>query len=144
MNTPCRLVVVPDMLKNAPMFKRIDPKAKVRCSLAGTPQMSMRWGQLTRFCMLPSPVAQWLLCLCPNSEPGHTVLILKFNTNALCCGIRARQVAWVLVAGEGRWLHVPRPRQAADPAVGGDLDIILDTALKNFAESGVLVLAGRL
>lgn len=26
----CRFVIIPDMLKNAPMFKRIDPKMKVR------------------------------------------------------------------------------------------------------------------
>ena len=26
----CRMVVIPDMLKNSPMFKRIDPKNKVR------------------------------------------------------------------------------------------------------------------
>ena len=25
----CRFVIIPDMLKNAPMFKRIDPKMKV-------------------------------------------------------------------------------------------------------------------
>ena len=25
-----RFVIIPDMLKNAPMFKRIDPKMKVR------------------------------------------------------------------------------------------------------------------
>lgn len=25
----CRFVIIPDMLKNAPMFKRIDPKYRV-------------------------------------------------------------------------------------------------------------------
>ena len=30
LNHPCRMVVIPDMLKNSPMFKRIDPKNKVR------------------------------------------------------------------------------------------------------------------
>lgn len=25
----CRFMIIPDMLKNAPMFKRIDPKLKV-------------------------------------------------------------------------------------------------------------------
>ncbi len=28
-----RFVIIPDMLKNAPMFKRIDPKMKVCCAV---------------------------------------------------------------------------------------------------------------
>lgn len=30
LHCPYRMVVIPDMLKNSPMFKRIDPKNKVR------------------------------------------------------------------------------------------------------------------
>ena len=29
---PRRFMIIPEMLKNAPMFKRIDPKSKVRCA----------------------------------------------------------------------------------------------------------------
>ncbi len=31
----CRFMIIPEMLKNAPMFKRIDPKSKVRCAFTG-------------------------------------------------------------------------------------------------------------
>ncbi len=32
----CRFVIIPDMLKNAPMFKRIDPKYRVRVDASAT------------------------------------------------------------------------------------------------------------
>ena len=46
----CRFVIIPDMLKNAPMFKRIDPKFRVRaCSLP----LVLPWFPVHSQCALP-------------------------------------------------------------------------------------------
>ena len=93
-----RFVIVPDMLKNAPMFKRIDPKNKMKNVALGELPKARRCPRRSRRCSRPAPPAPALLsaAACQQgprcAHPCHDALL------TLCC-CRATLQAWAAAAG---------------------------------------------
>lgn len=92
----CRFIIIPDMLKNAPMFKRIDPKHKASHTA-------------------------WTFRLCeqsairiPSDSRRHSFHTPHADLLALC---RTRSFLWAWEAEDERLQHAPAQRRRAGSSI---------------------------
>ena len=106
-----RFMIIPDMLKNAPMFKRIDPKHKVGSAFWLKDGTVCPFADVPR-CAQAKSTGMQLRPVVPNRGVGVAPPPRRRHAqqNTYCV---SRQRTWrrALAAGAGQWLRAPKQRQ---------------------------------